>query len=63
MQERKSSSHSAMVSLGQTLKTTRSDAISPPTTISVRARSLALSQSNVGAYQIRAIAPNMVDSS
>src|SRR6478672_986801 len=49
MHERKSRVQSAVVHLGQTLKTTSSDATIPATTIVASAASDALIQSNVGA--------------
>ena len=58
MHERKKSVHSPMASFGQKLNTSSSDATMPATTNSVRARSDALIQSSVGAYQVRSIGPS-----
>src|SRR5437016_825623 len=62
MQERKSTVQIAIVSRGQKLKTTRIDATRPATTTRVSARSDALIQSKVGAYQTPSIGPSCEES-
>src|SRR3954464_14810194 len=62
MHERKSTVHIATAGRGATLTISRTDATIPATTISVSAKSEALSQSRVGAYQTRSTTPRDVDS-
>src|SRR6266581_2513476 len=62
MQERKSTVQIVTVSFGRKLKTRRVDAMRPATTTRVRAKSDALIQSSVGAYQTRSIGPSCDES-
>src|SRR6266550_3233930 len=63
MHERKSRVHSAIVHLGEMLKTTSTDTTMPAMTTSVSAASDALIQSSVGAYQNPCAAPRDLETS